>query len=188
MISEVATSMFERDGFDTVSIAQVAAEAGVAKMTVTNYFGRKEDLVFDRAEIVIGSLAKAVASRAEGESALSAVRRDFLDGVRTRSPLVGYSRIGFARLVEDSPVLSARFREMLDLRDRALADRLRDAFGVDDVIAQFRAAQLGSVQRILATDARKQIIGGATLDELQVWLETNGTRMFELLKSGTEDD
>src|ERR1700742_4092287 len=95
-ISDIATGMFEREGFDAVSIAQVAAEAGVAKMTVTNYFPRKEDLVFDRADTVIAGLAATVATRAEHESPLDAVRRDFLRQVETRSPLVGYSRVGFA--------------------------------------------------------------------------------------------
>jgi AcrR family transcriptional regulator len=185
-ISDIATAMFAREGFDAVSIAQVAAEAGVAKMTVTNYFARKEDLVFDRADTVIGGLAETVAGRAPGETPLAAVRREFLDAVRARSPLVGYSRVEFAHMVDGSPVLAARFREMMDLRDRTLADHLRDEFGLDDVIAQFQAAQLGSVQRILATEARRQLIGGATLEELQVWLDANGTRMFDLLEKHVE--
>ena len=49
-ISDIATQLFADRGFDEVTIAQVADAAGVAKMTVTNYFPRKEDLVFDRAE------------------------------------------------------------------------------------------------------------------------------------------
>ena len=46
-ISDVATRLFIRDGFEDVTIAEIAAEARVAKMTVTNHFPRKEDLVFD---------------------------------------------------------------------------------------------------------------------------------------------
>ena len=48
-ISDIATRLFVAHGFDEVTISQVADAAGVAKMTVTNYFPRKEDLVFDRA-------------------------------------------------------------------------------------------------------------------------------------------
>ena len=55
--ADVATELFVARGFDEVTIAQVADAAGVAKMTVTNYFPRKEDLVFDRAEGVVRSLA-----------------------------------------------------------------------------------------------------------------------------------
>jgi AcrR family transcriptional regulator len=43
-ISDIATRLFVAHGFDEVTISQVADAAGVAKMTVTNYFPRKEDL------------------------------------------------------------------------------------------------------------------------------------------------
>src|ERR1700722_16118874 len=76
-ISAAAMGLFEAHGFDAVTISQVADAAGVSKMTVTNYFQRKEDLVFDRAEAIIGSLAGAAAARAPGESLLAAVRRDY---------------------------------------------------------------------------------------------------------------
>ena len=51
--------MFARHGFEAVTIAQVAEAAGVAKMTVTNYFPRKEDLVYDRYEEIVRGLARA---------------------------------------------------------------------------------------------------------------------------------
>jgi hypothetical protein len=37
-------------------------------MTVTNYFARKEDLVFDRAGFVIEELARTVAERPVGQT------------------------------------------------------------------------------------------------------------------------
>src|SRR5215831_7793156 len=67
-ISDIATVMFADRGFDEVTIAQVADAAGVAKMTVTNYFPRKEDLVFDRAEAVERHLADVIAARALGDA------------------------------------------------------------------------------------------------------------------------
>jgi hypothetical protein len=47
-------------------------------MKVTNSFPRKEDLVFDQADAVIGQLARTNGSRAVGESYLAAVRRAYL--------------------------------------------------------------------------------------------------------------
>ena len=41
-ISDVATRLFIRNGFEEVTIADIAAEARVAKMTVTNHFPRME--------------------------------------------------------------------------------------------------------------------------------------------------
>ena len=75
-ISAAAMKLFTAHGFDDVSIAQVADEAGVSKMTVTNHFPHKEDLVFDHTEMVIRSLADAVRARPAGEGVFTAVRRD----------------------------------------------------------------------------------------------------------------
>lgn len=47
-ISDVATGLFFARGFDNVTIAEVAEAAGVSRMTVFNYFPRKEDLFLDR--------------------------------------------------------------------------------------------------------------------------------------------
>src|SRR6185437_7072503 len=80
-ISDIATQMFADHGFEDVTIAQVADAAGVAEMTVTNYFPRKEDLVFDRADAVIRHLADVIAARAPGESMLAAVRRDYAEAI-----------------------------------------------------------------------------------------------------------
>src|SRR4029077_7584745 len=71
-ISDTATALFAGHGFDQVTIAQVADAAGGSKMTVTNYFPRKEDLVFDRAGHIIGGLAQAVRDRRPGEGLLDA--------------------------------------------------------------------------------------------------------------------
>jgi len=62
-------ALFAANGFDEVTVSQVADAAGVSKMTVTNYFPRKEDLVFDWAEVIIRSLADAAAARARREPA-----------------------------------------------------------------------------------------------------------------------
>ena len=55
-ISDIATLMFVDRGFDEVTIAAIADAAGVSKMTVTNHFPRKEDLVFDRVEEAVRDL------------------------------------------------------------------------------------------------------------------------------------
>src|SRR5438477_13137486 len=119
-ISDIATQMFADGGFDEVTIAQVADAAGVAKMTVTNYFPRKEDLVFDRAEAVIRHLAGVIAARAPGEGMLAAIRRDYAEAVARADVTIGLSSPGFARMILSSPVLVSRVRVMLDRREQAV--------------------------------------------------------------------
>ena len=47
-IAEVAARLFLERGFDAVTVADVAREAGVSSVTVFNHFPRKEDLLLDR--------------------------------------------------------------------------------------------------------------------------------------------
>ena len=45
-IADVAMRLFATHGFDAVTVAEVAAEAGVSQKTVFNYFPTKEDLFY----------------------------------------------------------------------------------------------------------------------------------------------
>ncbi|QFG77192.1 hypothetical protein DMB90_27655 [Raoultella planticola] len=47
-LSNTATELFIKQGFDNVTVSDIAAAAKVSKMTVFNYFPRKEELYFDR--------------------------------------------------------------------------------------------------------------------------------------------
>ncbi|WP_113700830.1 TetR/AcrR family transcriptional regulator, partial [Nonomuraea lactucae] len=111
-ISDHATQLFLERGFDRTTIADIAAAARVAKMTVTNYFPRKEDLALDHHEEFVASLAATVAERLPGESALAALRRAHLEAVRRRDPVAGFTGPRFARMVAGSPTLVARVRDL----------------------------------------------------------------------------
>src|SRR5215472_17441576 len=159
-ISDIATMMFVKHGFDEVTIAQVAGAAGVAKMTVTNYFPRKEDLVFDRAEAVERHLADVIAARAPGESMLAAIRRDYAEAVARADVRLGLSSPGFARMILNSPGLVSRAREMLERRERALGDAIAAETGTDNPQQRLVAALLASVHRVLADEATQRSLAG----------------------------
>lgn len=135
-ISNQATRLFMRHGFDRVTIADVAAAAQVAKMTVTNYFPRKEDLALDLHEEFVALQARTVAGRAPGESALTALRRAFLEAVAKHDAVIGFSGPDFARMIVESPALVARLREFHEEREDALAAVLAEETGAgpDDVL------------------------------------------------------
>ena len=67
-------------------------------MTVTNCFPRKEDLVFDQADAVIGQLARTIGSRAASESYLAAVRRAYLAERARADGTTGITSAGFAAI------------------------------------------------------------------------------------------
>ena len=59
-ISDTATIMFMRDGFDAVKVSQVAAAVGVSEKTVYNYFPTKESLLLDQEDEQAARLASAL--------------------------------------------------------------------------------------------------------------------------------
>jgi AcrR family transcriptional regulator len=181
-ISDVATAMFIKRGFDAVTIAEIAEAAGVAKMTVTNYFPRKDDLVFDRADAIIASLAEAIAGRAEGESMLAAVRHDYERRIENSDAGLGMSSAVFARLVTSSPVLASRGREIMDQRERALSDAIAAEAGHASVQQHIIAVQLASVHRVLGEEATLRSLNGEPPDQIRTALAADAKEAFDRLE------
>ncbi len=161
-ISNEATRLFLERGFDNVTIAEVAAAAQVAKMTVTNYFPRKEDLALDMHDEFVRQPAKTVEERAPGESALAALRRSYLAAVAEHDPVIGFSGPVFARMIMDSPALVARLREFHDDREKALAGTLASETGAepDDILPRVAAIQLIGVLRLLFDETVRHTLEG----------------------------
>ncbi|PDT78216.1 TetR/AcrR family transcriptional regulator [Bradyrhizobium sp. C9] len=115
-ISDVATELFVARGFDNVSVAEIAEAAEVSRMTVFNYFPRKEDLFFDREEESRQILKAAFAERPSGEAPLITLRRLVQRLADRAHPFAKFTdaTAKFWRTVAESPALSARAREMRD--------------------------------------------------------------------------
>lgn len=129
-ISAVATELFLERGFDGVSIADIAAAASVSKMTVTNHFTLKEDLVFDEFVGELAQVRDAVASATDLAGAIGRLE-DYCDRRAKSGPvarsLSSVARPGrwqhFAHLILDSRALSSRFHaHYLDVRDVIAAE------------------------------------------------------------------
>jgi AcrR family transcriptional regulator len=178
-LSNVAMRLFEAKGFDEVKIIEVADAAGVSKMTVTNYFPRKEDLVFDRAEVIIRSLADTVTARPAGENALTAIRRDFTARIAAEDAV---PTPAFAQMVQNSRILTARVREIADLREQALGDAIAAETGQDDPLQRIVVAQLASVHRVLFGEAFRRVLDGRPRDEIVRMLATAADQAFDRLE------
>src|SRR6478736_9056456 len=73
-IAAAAAALFAVEGYDGVTVADVARAADVSEQTVYNYFPVKENLVFDRADEMIAGLLDRVRGRTADESVVDAVR------------------------------------------------------------------------------------------------------------------
>jgi AcrR family transcriptional regulator len=175
--------MFIERGFDQVTISQVAEAAGVAKMTVTNYFPRKEDLLLDLHEEIVHGLARTVDGRRDGEPVLAAVRRAYFEGLERRDAMLGFSGSDFARLVLESPTLLARLRELWEQREAALAAALVAVLG-DELKARIVAAQLATVDRVLSQEVMRRAAAGEAETEIVAVMTEVAGWAFDSLGDG----
>ncbi|MEH3053171.1 MAG: TetR family transcriptional regulator [Patulibacter minatonensis] len=162
-LAETALGLFLERGFDEVSVAEVAAAAGVSKMTVFNHFPAKEDLVFgvgEEEDNGLPDLAAAVRARAAGVSPFAAIR------VAAREDFAG--RAGkrdvdaatpFIRMVFRSPTLMHGFGRRWAVLQQELAGALAEAAGIDAPPPDLEARFFDAIR------------GDADLRQLGTWLD-----------------
>ncbi|MBZ4319831.1 TetR/AcrR family transcriptional regulator [Streptomyces huiliensis] len=189
LISDHATRLFIAQGFERTTIAEIADAARVAKKTVTNYFPHKEDMALDHQEEFVQGLARTVAAREPGESALAALRRSFLTAVAERDPVAGFAGPDFTRMIADSPTLSVCLRGLHDRREDALAAALAEATDApaDDVTPYAAAAALGGVHRVLFGRIQELTLAGRSGDEVAEAVGAAAVRAFDLLEPSLRD-
>lgn len=189
LISDHATRLFIEEGFERTTIAEIAAAARVAKKTVTNYFPRKEDLALDHHEEFTASLARAVAGRTDGESALAALRREFDAALDRRDPVAGFAGPEFARMIADSPTLTARLRDLHDQREEALAAVLAEAApdAGPAIAPRAAAALLAAAQRLLFQRIQELTLAGHSNDSIAATVAPEAAHVFDLLAGSLGD-
>ncbi|RDI69156.1 TetR/AcrR family transcriptional regulator [Nocardia pseudobrasiliensis] len=182
-ISDHATRLFIERGFETTTIAEVADAARVAKKTVTNYFPRKEDLAIDIHERFVAWPAETVADRPRGSTALAALRAEFLSAAKRFDPVTGFSGPEFCRMIADSPTLTARLRELHDLREQALAAALPG----DEITRRAAAAQLTAALRLLFQRVLELTLAGRSRKAVARTVVEEAEQIFDLLAPALDD-
>lgn len=180
-IADAGMGLFVKRGFDHVTVAEIAAAAGVSEKTVFNYFPTKEDIFFDEVPAQLEELLAAIRERPAGESLLSVLHRlQHEKSARMTRPEFAI----FARVLDESPALRAKELEVMAYFTDVLADTLRGELGLDPADAQVVANLLFSVQwqhfrnaRTLALEGRH---GPAAVRRLRAELD----RAYRLLEHG----
>ncbi|MFF5423180.1 MULTISPECIES: TetR/AcrR family transcriptional regulator [unclassified Streptomyces] len=201
LISDCATRLFVEQGFEQTTITEIAHAARVAKKTVTNYFPRKEDLALDHHEAFTQGLARTVADREPGEAPLTALERAFRATLAEHSPVAGFTGPEFARMIADSPTLTARLRELHDLREEALAralvaaseaegeegeEREGGSGSVTAIEARAAAAQIAAADRLLFRRIQELTLAGRTDDEIEAALVPETDHVYGLLRAALQ--
>jgi len=181
-IADVATAMFIERGFDNVPIAEIAEAAGVSKVTVFNYFPRKEDIYFDRFPQARELLTAAIRDRRADESPLSALHRLFVELAEQGHPLGGFEDryVYFMRTVLDSPALRARVREAIEEFEAHLTELLT---GIDPHPRLTAAVVLAAYRTVYAESAIR-LLSGTPAAEVNPDYLTAINHMFDTLAGG----
>ena len=162
-ISDAATKLFIARGFDAVTLDDVATAANVSKMTVFNYFARKEDLMLDREDdLRLMPFRQALRERPRGQSPAAAVR-GVVNALSERK--LPFSRIerqtlAWWKTVVDSPALMARMRELLEEAAEGLAVELGGA--KPDGAARLIAGVLALTVRTAREEALRVLARGGS--------------------------
>ena len=158
-ISDAATRLFIERGFDHVTVDEIAAAADVGRMTVFNYFPRKEDMFFDRDEEGREMLRDALRQRAAGVAPIEAYRLLAHRLIAEPSPVVDFSARseGFIGAVQKSETLKARARAIRDEFADVVTVALSECVGrtAADPDARLAAALLLATWTIAFTEAHR---------------------------------
>lgn len=132
-ISDAATRLFSKHGFDCVTVDEIAEAADVGRMTVFNHFPRKEDMFFDLEELGRDDLQSALKDRAPDVSPIEALHRFAYWIVAEQRPYIRFLKQSprFMKTVADSETLKARARAIRDELAAIIQAELAEAAGRD---------------------------------------------------------
>ncbi len=166
-IAATARRLFAERGYDTVTVAEVAAAAEVSEKTVFNHFATKEDLAFAGREEGIAQFVAAIAERPPGSS--------FLDVFRAMTHTVldvfvaggDEDLLAVAKIIRGSRALQERLTVGWESGAAAITAAIAGTSGADDdllpaIVARtlwftHRSIFLAALNGLLAEEDRVQL-------------------------------
>ncbi|MFE4592074.1 TetR family transcriptional regulator [Streptomyces laurentii] len=133
-LTEAALQLLALKGFDSVTVDEIAASAGVSKRTFFRYFASKEDVVVQFLSGMGGDIRAALAARPAGEAPSVSLRHAVavpLAACTDRHPEHAARALRVVQLILRTPALLARFLERQAAWRVALAEELAGRQGLD---------------------------------------------------------
>lgn len=143
-LGEAAVAIVAAEGIDALTADRIAAEAGVSRRTLFNYFSRVEDVLTSSMEQVTQDTVAAFVARPKAEPL-----RESVDAVLARlldNPVFAQAFV-LERAAESSPATRRFLREFSDSQIDAFEAGLRDRIGADadPVYVAALAASAGAI-------------------------------------------
>ena len=171
MISDLATKLFVKKGYDAVTTAEIARLAEVSVPTLFNYFPTKEALVFDEDLEREEQLVRCVVERKKGTNAFDALWLEFANHF---DPELVKHYPAFRKMIDETPALAAYERSMWMRHQEALGKAIR------------------KTAKIKLSEIEANTIAGFALDAFHSSLKTADPKstlkkLFHLLENGCKE-
>ncbi|MFI6786021.1 TetR/AcrR family transcriptional regulator [Nonomuraea sp. NPDC050383] len=163
-----AIKLFEEQGYERTTVAQIAAAADVDPKTFFNYFRTKDDVLFvdigQDVDVLLGAIARRRPHESPGE-VLARAFQEYAAHRRPKAPLREPEELpAAARLALTTPALQAKGLYLLqDLQQRVAGELLKAFPGLDPITA---AAMIGSVMGAIQQASLTSVRLGRSQDEL----------------------
>ena len=140
---DAAVGLFERDGYDRTTVADIAAAADIGTRTFFSYFASKEELLFPESDARVAAAVAAIAHRKPADRPADVLVRALRDvGAGDGEPDDMVDRVAAlrTRLFATVPAVRGRALQIQLDAQREIAGHLRRAF--PDELDQVTAAAL----------------------------------------------
>jgi AcrR family transcriptional regulator len=140
---DAAVDLFERNGYDGTTVADIAEAADIGTRTFFSYFASKEELLFPESDARVAAAVAAIAGREPGDRPADVLLRALRDvGAADGEPDDMVDRVAAlrTRLFATVPAVRGRALQIQLDAQREIARHLRRAF--PDELDQVTAAAL----------------------------------------------
>jgi AcrR family transcriptional regulator len=191
-ISDAATRLFFKRGFDGVTVDEIADAADVGRMTVFNHFSRKEDLFFDLDEVGREDLLEALQQRDTETAPIDALHIFAQRAVADQKPYLRFAPESqrYIEILVASEALKARARAIRDELAGVLTEALAESVGraPGDPEGQLAAGVLVTIWSVALVEAHRVYRRSGSSEEAQavfLALVEKGNAGLKVMMAGT---
>jgi AcrR family transcriptional regulator len=155
---EAAVDLFDRQGYDQTTVAEIAAGAQVSPRSFFSYFGSKEEILFPDSDSRVQVAADAIAARAPGLGPLEVLVDVLQRVVAVDTAMASRMARVRMRLIMEVPAVRGRCLQVSFSAQREIARLLHAAF--PDELDEVTAASLVGALTGAVTAALVELLSG----------------------------
>ena len=185
-IAATARRLFAERGFDTVTVAEIAAAADVSEKTVFNHFPTKEDLAFAGREQGLALLVAQITKRPPGTPVLDVFRALTTTVIDDLVAHGDEDLLAVARIIRGSRTLQERLTVGWESGAAAVTAAIAETSGAadDDLVPGIVARTLWWTHRSIFLVALHGLLAEEDREQLVARLRVAADRAYDQLAGG----